>query len=87
MKMDTVKDTGESQPVLVQKTAYCDAHTPADSDSKREDSRQRMKQARKILAKKRNSVPVILIPTIPPERIQEIGSLVSVTKKSQFIQR
>lgn len=46
-----------------------------------------MKQARKMLAKKRGTVPVILIPTIPPERIQEIGSLVTIQKKSQFIQR
>lgn len=46
-----------------------------------------MKQARKMLAKKRGSVPIILIPTIPPERIQEIGSLVTIQKKSQFIQR
>lgn len=46
-----------------------------------------MKQARKMLAKKRGTVPIILIPTIPPEKIQEIGSLVTITKKSQFIQR
>lgn len=46
-----------------------------------------MKQARKMLAKKKGSTPVILIPTIPPEKIQEIGSLVNITKKSQFIQR
>lgn len=46
-----------------------------------------MIQARKKLAKNRTSAPVILIPTIPPERIQEIGSLVTITKKSQFIQR
>lgn len=91
MKMDTVKDTGDSQPVLVQKIAYCDIHAPIDNKSnaeiKKEDSKQKMKQARKLLAKKRGTVPVILIPTIPPERIQEIGSLVTITKKSQFIQR
>ncbi|KAJ8964667.1 hypothetical protein NQ317_010555 [Molorchus minor] len=88
MKMDTVKDGGDSQPVLVQKIAYCDAHAPAEnSDAKKDDSRKKMIQARKMLAKKRTSAPVILIPTIPPERIQEIGSLVTITKKSQFIQR
>lgn len=54
---------------------------------KKEDPKQKMKQARKMLAKKRGTVPVILIPTIPPERIQEIGSLVTIQKKSQFIQR
>ncbi|XP_072379250.1 bromodomain-containing protein homolog isoform X1 [Diabrotica undecimpunctata] len=88
MNMDTVKDGNESQPVLVQKIAYCDTHAPADNgDSKKDDSRKKMIQARKMLAKKRTSAPVILIPTIPPERIQEIGSLVTIAKKSQFIQR
>jgi bromodomain and PHD finger-containing protein 1 len=89
MKMDTVKDSGDSQPVLVQKIAYCDVHAPIESrdDSKKEDARQKMKKARKLLAKKRTTAPVILIPTIPPERIQEIGSLVTITKKSYFIQR
>ncbi|CAH0549554.1 unnamed protein product [Brassicogethes aeneus] len=89
MKMDTVKDGGDTQPVLVQKIAYCDAHAPAESkgESKKEDPRQKMQKVRKMLAKKRTSAPVILIPTIPPERIQEIGSLVTITKKSQFIQR
>lgn len=46
-----------------------------------------MKQARKLLAKKRSSAPVILIPTIPQDRIQEISSLVNIQKKSQFIQK
>ncbi|CAG2056028.1 unnamed protein product, partial [Timema podura] len=104
------KETG---PVLVQKTAFCDAHTPADADSRprvatankhqqlltnsghnpletdltREDLRQKMKKARRILAKKRSTLPIISIPTIPPERIQEIASLVNIPKKSQFIQR
>ncbi|XP_044740751.1 peregrin isoform X2 [Chrysoperla carnea] len=88
MKMDTVRNdnaTDTQPPVLVQKTAFCDSHTPAESG--REDFRQKMKQARKVLAKKRTSAPVILIPTIPPERIQEISSLVSLSKKNQFIQR
>ncbi|CAG9815203.1 unnamed protein product [Phaedon cochleariae] len=88
MNMDTVKGGGEAQPVLVQKIAYCDTHAPVDNgDSKKDDSKKKMLQARKMLAKKRTSAPVILIPTIPPERIQEIGSLVTLTKKSQFIQR
>ncbi|XP_059614029.1 bromodomain-containing protein homolog [Phlebotomus argentipes] len=98
MRMDTVRDsvTGtEAQPIIVQKTAYCDAHTPAGSteapdeatEKAREESRNKMKQARKLLAKKRTSVPVILIPTIPPERVQEIAQLVNIQKKSPFIQR
>ncbi|XP_068086582.1 peregrin [Anabrus simplex] len=106
MKMDTVRDSTtaaiEPGPVMVQKTAYCDAHTPPEADSRprpqpsklaspqdaaNEESRQKMKKARRLLAKKRSSVPVISIPTIPPERIQEIASLVNIPKKSQLIQR
>lgn len=103
MRMDTVRDNASmanaDQPVIVQKLAYCDAHTPANADSNddagsdseaeraREESRQKMKQARKMLAKKRTSAPVILIPTIPPDRVFEIANLVSATKKQQFIQR
>lgn len=103
MRMDTVRDNSTAfnpdQPVIVQKLAYCDAHTPAhvdcledagsDSEAERarEESRQKMKQARKMLAKKRTSAPVILIPTIPPDRVFEIANLISATKKQQFIQR
>lgn len=56
-------------------------------EEKKEDAKKKMKQARKLLAKKRTSAPVILIPTIPPDRIQEISSLVTIGKKAQFIQR
>lgn len=74
--------------VLVQKTAYCDTHTPADAETRPrlpslpiivapqtttvpispDDPHQKVKNARRILAKKRTSVPVISIPTIPPDR-------------------
>lgn len=97
MRMDTVKDnTNAAHPIIVQKTAYCDAHCPTngggdisslDGEKLRQKSRIKMKQARKTLAKKRTSVPLILIPTIPPDRLHEISSLVNVQKKSQFIQR
>lgn len=110
MKMETVRDShavdAEPGHVLVQKTAYCDTHTPADAETRPrlptlpiivapptpvplspDDPHQNVKSARRMLAKKRTSVPVISIPTIPPDRIQEIGSLVSLAKKSQFIQR
>uniref|UniRef100_A0AAR5QK07 Peregrin n=1 Tax=Dendroctonus ponderosae TaxID=77166 RepID=A0AAR5QK07_DENPD len=92
MRMDAVKGGDiAGQPVLIQKIAYCDIHSPGDTQAEKgdqkEDSRKKMMQARKVLAKKRTSAPVILMPTIPPERIQEIASLVTITKKSQFIQR
>lgn len=100
MRMDTVKGT-DSNPVVVQKTAYCDAHTPLNAlqstpgyspdggppTDAREVTREKMKKARKLLALKRTSAPVILIPTIPQNRIEEISSLVNIPKKQQFIQR
>ncbi|XP_055603021.1 bromodomain-containing protein homolog [Uranotaenia lowii] len=95
MRMDQVRGN-DTHPVIVQKTAYCDSHTPlnalgspesgAEADP-REASRERMKKARKMLAMKRTSAPVILIPTIPPNRVEEISSLVNFAKKPQFIQR
>lgn len=101
MHMDTVKSTAnEASPVTVQKIAYCDAHCPAntggndsfhvsaiDAERLRQESRNKMKQARKTLAMKRESVPLILIPTIPTDRVQQITSLVHFQKKSQFVQR
>ncbi|XP_031626751.1 bromodomain-containing protein 1 [Contarinia nasturtii] len=101
MHMDTVKSVSdESSPVTVQKSAYCDAHCPAvtggndsislssaEAERLRQQSRIKMKQARKTLAMKRESVPLILIPTIPPDRVQHITSLVHFHKKAAFIQR
>ena len=66
--------------VLVQKIAYCDTHAPADPvnkarmqalGKKKENTpspNDKMKNARRLLAKKRSVAPVISIPTIPPER-------------------
>lgn len=100
MHMDTIKDTtSDANTITVQKVAYCDAHCPAnisgdslnmsgvEIERARQQARMKMKQARKMLAMKRESVPLILIPTIPVERIQEITALVHFPKKSQFIQR
>lgn len=122
MRMDTVRDEKAAimgQPIVVQKTAYCDAHGPvksggvagastnaaalttvaakataaalaaadADGEQLRKKSRMKMKLARETLAKKRSSVPLILIPTIPPDRLAEIGTMISVPKKTAFLQR
>jgi len=94
MKIDTAKDSPSSGPnISIRKAAYCDAHTPADSDSKplvgdhgigeairkaqsKAAFREKMRKARKILAEKRSAAPIISIPTIPPERVQEIASSV-----------
>ncbi|XP_017468029.1 PREDICTED: peregrin isoform X1 [Rhagoletis zephyria] len=92
MTMDTVKDGHNDSSVHVQKYAYCHAHTPADAKLKTnqkevEDTRVKMKEARKALAKKRSSAPVVLIPTIPPNRVQEISGMVHMQKKQQFLDR
>ncbi|XP_026286081.1 bromodomain-containing protein homolog isoform X2 [Frankliniella occidentalis] len=118
MKMDTVRDS-EPGPIMVQKTAFCDNHTPPDAEPRPKiNSRtgggilamsppgegsspsgsmnspgspdalsDKMKHARRVLAKRRSWAPIISIPTIPPERIQEIATHVAVPKKNQFIQR
>ena len=105
MKIDAVKDSGGNGPsVSVRKTAYCDAHTPADSDCKpnvgAESSlgetirkaqskaafRDKMRKARKILAEKRSAAPIISIPTIPPERVQEIATSIEMQGKIRYRQ-
>ena len=99
MKMDTVRDT-EPGPIMVQKTAFCDTHTPPDAEPRPkinsrtgggilamspsgdaasssgslnspgspDEIKDKMKNARRILAKRRSWAPIISIPTIPPER-------------------
>ncbi|XP_034936792.1 peregrin [Chelonus insularis] len=84
MRMRTVQPAN-GEPMLVQKTAYCEAHTPADyqPSTNPADARRRA-----IANKKSSSAPVISIPTIPPERIREIANLAEgLPKKSQLIQR
>ncbi|KMQ97299.1 peregrin-like protein [Lasius niger] len=84
MRMRTVQPAN-GEPMLVQKTAYCEAHTPVDYQPSTNpvDARRRA-----IANKKSSSAPVISIPTIPPERIREIASLAEgVPKRSQLIQR
>lgn len=96
MRMETVKSNDPNHQMMVMKMAFCDQHTPSnfgaekspiENEKAREECRNKMKQARKLLAKKRSSAPIILIPTIPQERVQEISNLVTMQKKSQFIQR
>nr|XP_033198213.1 peregrin isoform X2 [Bombus vancouverensis nearcticus] len=84
MRMRTVQPAN-GEPMLVQKTAYCEAHTPSDyqPSTNPADARRRA-----IANKKSSSAPVISIPTIPPERIKEIASLAEgLPKRSQLIQR
>ncbi|KAI5712860.1 hypothetical protein M8J76_010859 [Diaphorina citri] len=90
MNMDTIRDHSGVEPVVVQKLAYCDAHTPPDVQHRPRlpaPSDEKLKNARLVLAKKRVSVPTVSIPTIPPERVQDIAQLISVPKKSQLMNR
>ncbi|XP_042204766.1 bromodomain-containing protein 1-like isoform X2 [Homarus americanus] len=100
MKIDAVRETSvNGTSVTVRKAAYCDMHTPADSDALDEimdsakkaaakaASRQKMKKARKILAEKRSAAPIVSVPTIPADRIQKLATLVTMQKRSQFMHR
>ncbi|XP_037714758.1 peregrin [Drosophila subpulchrella] len=92
MTMDTIKDGHNDSSMHVQKFAYCHAHTPADAKLKMnvpdfEDTRHKMREARKALAKKRSTAPVVLIPTIPPDRVQEIATMVTMQRKKEFLDR
>lgn len=67
-----------------------DAGSPCgslNSPGSPDEVRDKMTHARRVLAKRRSWAPIISIPTIPPERIQEIATHVAVPKKNQFIQR
>ena len=85
MRIEPVRECGPNGIVAgVRKTAYCDVHTPANSDCSpnvsddqdktmsakkaKEKSRIKMRKARKILAEKRNALPVVSIPIIPETR-------------------
>ncbi|XP_064607465.1 peregrin-like isoform X2 [Liolophura sinensis] len=106
MKIEPVREPSATGTALsVRKTAYCDVHTPADSEctpmltsDENEDktlsakkakakSRIKMRKARKILAEKRNALPVVSIPIIPEQRISKIAALVNIPKKHQFLSR
>lgn len=69
MRMRTVQPTN-GEPMLVQKTAYCEAHTPVDYQPSTNpvDARRRA-----IANKKSSSPPVISIPTIPPQMLRQIA--------------
>lgn len=83
----SVKGAEADATTAANATASTAAGSPLDGEQMRKKSRMKMKLAREQLAKKRTSVPLILIPTIPPERLSEIGNLIAVPKKTAFIQR
>lgn len=90
MNMDTIKDHSGVEPVTVQKLAYCDSHTPPNVKHRPclpAVTEEKLQNARLVLAKKRTAVPTVSIPTIPPERVQDIAQLISIPKKSQLMNR
>eukprot|EP00095_Tigriopus_kingsejongensis_P006497 snap_masked-scaffold676_size113663-processed-gene-0.23 protein:Tk06497 transcript:snap_masked-scaffold676_size113663-processed-gene-0.23-mRNA-1 annotation:"PREDICTED: peregrin-like" len=102
MKMDTVRESSATGlSVTVRKTAFCDVHTPQDSDCqpKLDDvaslgistPKQKVRTPKKMSDP--NPVPVLFrglmnfSPQCPWEKVQEIAALISVPKKNQFFQR
>ncbi|KAK3601756.1 hypothetical protein CHS0354_016120 [Potamilus streckersoni] len=53
----------------------------------KEKSRIKMRKARKILAEKRNAMPVVNLPMIPQPRMARISQIVNLPKKMQFLTR
>jgi bromodomain and PHD finger-containing protein 1 len=102
MKMDTVREASSSGlSVTVRKTAFCDVHTPQDSDCKPKlddvaalgisTPKQKSKTPKKM--PDASPVPVLFrglmnfSPQCPWEKVQEIAALVNVQKRNQFFQR
>lgn len=102
MKMDTVRESSASGlSVTVRKTAFCDVHTPHDSDCKPKlddvaalgisTPKQKARSPKKM--QETSPVPVLFrglmnfSPQCPWEKVQEIASLITVQKKNQFFQR
>ena len=103
MKMDTVRESSASGlSVTVRKTAFCDVHTPSDSDCKPKlDDVAALgihtpKQKGKTSKKGEGASPPLPVlfrglmnfsPQCPWDKVQEIASLINVQRKNQFFQR
>jgi hypothetical protein len=102
MKMDTVRESSAAGlSVTVRKTAYCDVHTPHDSDCKPKlddvaalgisTPKQKGRSPKK--GEVGSPVPVLFrglmnfSPQCPWDKVQKIASLISVQRKNQFFQR
>ena len=88
--------------ITVRKTAYCDTHTPADSDAtpKLDDvaalgisTPNSKKRSPKKNANEQHPLPILFrglmnfSPQCPWDKVQKISTMVHIDKKSQFIQR
>ena len=101
MKMDTVRESSATGlSVTVRKTAFCDVHTPQDSDCKPKlddpaalgitTAKNKNKSPKKEIG---SPVPVLFrglmnfSPQCPWDKVQKIASLINVQRKNQFFQR
>jgi len=103
MKMETVREAGPGgTSITVRKTAYCDQHTPADSDAKpRLDdvaalgitTPKSKSRSPKAAIMEQHPLPILFrglmnfSPQCPWDKVQKIAALVEIQKKNHFIQR
>ena len=104
MRMETVREAGPGgTSITVRKTAFCDQHTPADSDARpRLDDVAALGITTPKVGKSRSPkkqiieqhpLPILFrglmnfSPQCPWDKVQKIAGLVEIQKKSHFIQR
>ena len=103
MKMDTIRESSAAGlSVTVRKTAFCDVHTPLDSDCKPKlddiaalgiSTAKGKNKSPKKGETGRSPVPVLFrglmnfSPQCPWDKVQKIASLINVQRKNQFFQR
>jgi len=104
MKMETVREAGPGgTSITVRKTAFCDQHTPADSDARpRLDDvsalgittpNSKKSRSPKKAIMEQHPLPILFrglmnfSPQCPWDKVQKIAGLVDIQKKNQFIQR
>ena len=103
MRMETVREAGPGgTSITVKKVAYCDQHTPLDSDARpRLDDVAALgittpnskRRSPKKLSNEAHPLPILFrglmnfSPQCPWDKVQKISTMVTIEKKNQFIQR
>ena len=104
MKMETIREAGPggTQAITVRKIAYCDQHTPVDSDARPKlddvaalgiSTPNSKKKSPKKNPGEQHPLPILFrglmnfSPQCPWDKVQKISTLVQIEKKNQFIQR
>jgi bromodomain and PHD finger-containing protein 1 len=80
MKMDAIEGKRPDETDLVTKVAYCESHTPTDAVDM-------PKLPKSPLLHKPPLENAVSIPIIPPDKIQEIGDIINISKKNEFVRR